>query len=295
MPVFNKHHRSVFKKTRFGPKQSLLVRKLPLWPLVLVLMFAVLGTIAFVLTAEQFKIKSITISGLQQLKRPAVEKSIALILEQRAAPFVFNSNVFVFYLKRSNTAQTLLQKLPLAARVEISIQGLLEPRVKFIFTERTEQGLWCQPKTAETDIAQATSSPALELNNQEKYRCYFFDESGKLFKQAPATQGTLLPSIIDGRDISLELGTDLDNQVLEITSFIIKKLNRLGLRPSKIFLDPFLRDVRIELGRGWSVLVDPSQKLEPQFEALQVYLSENENNPPKEYMDLRVVGRVYVK
>jgi len=152
------------------------------------------------------------------------------------------------------------------------------------------------PDTLKVQISVRT--PAISWKSQNKV--YFIDSDGYIFElqsQDEYLQGDKkLPQIEDTKNIPIELGTkaatpDFIEFILEVNQKLPSDFN---IKVNNIKVAETTFQIEIETDQGFRIIMNTMGNLENQIKALKKVLDEKRQDI-KEYVDLRIEGRVYYK
>ncbi len=128
--------------------------------------------------------------------------------------------------------------------------------------------------------------------------CFYFDEDGIIFKEAPVSEGSLILKINDNNKVGVSLGDQVlsSGQLNFIMGFNNKigDNNRFKIIEFKIKSAP---DLEAVTSGGWSIYLDHSQNPSVAAGNLLIILDEAVKNKVSnlEYIDLRIPTRVFYK
>lgn len=226
------------------------------WILFLIL---VLGYVLFL--SPIFEIKEIKISGNRVVGVEEIES-------------VINQGNF-FLVTENKLKNTLNSNFPRIALIDIK-KDIFIQSIDIKIIERKEIGIFC------------------------KQDCYYIDEQGVAFEKAPQTSGTLILVIKDNSEGEVEIGKNAIEKefmadLIDLRNYLA---DQLELRVLEFIIESGVsEDLRVDTNEGWYILFDRSLDLQNQIEALRLVLEEKikEERSSLEYIDLRIVNRVYYK
>ena len=129
----------------------------------------------------------------------------------------------------------------------------------------------------------------------EGENCYWLDNNGIVFEEAPATEGSLILKVYDLQKADLRLGFSvIEDRFINNLNSILKNLDQLNAAIRKITFDRKLQEVKVETYGGPDILFSIRFDPVPSIEAFQK-LSETLDPRKIDYVDLRVSNRVYYK
>ena len=202
-----------------------------------------------------FKIKTIEIIG-------SPPSEISLYLNQFK-----NSNIFLFNVR--GMTEELKSKYPEFLDIEVSrgIPSTLRVR----FEERSPKIIW-----------------------QSNYKYYLVDENGLVFKVVE-NRPLDLPLVIDNKNLVISLPSQI--ATTNFVDFIINakiKIKDYGLQINQFEINETIFQVDAQTDKNIKIIFDITRNLSDQLDAFGKVYSEHKDEI-KEYLDLRVEGKVYYK
>lgn len=157
----------------------------------------------------------------------------------------------------------------LSASIE---KNWLDRSIKVSIQERELFAIWCVQKDA----------------------CYWLDQNGLAFEEAPETEGSLILKVYDSRQEALLGAKVLEDRFLGNLLMILSNLKKINLPVKKITFDRELQELRAETYDGPALLF--SVRFNPQLsiESLDSLLKTLDLKKLS-YIDLRVENRIYYK
>lgn len=185
-------------------------------------------------------------------------------------PLNLGGNLFI--LSKTTLKDEISKLFPAITKIEIKKEPFHILKINFI--KRMPVGIWCSAN------------------------CYYFDEDGIIFKEAPISEGSLILKITDNNKTGVSLGDQVlsSGQLKFITEFN-KKIgdnNRFKIIEFKIKTAP---DLEAVTSGGWSIYLDQGQNPLVAANNLIIILDEAVKNKTSnlEYIDLRIPTRVFYK
>jgi len=217
-----------------------------------------------------------------------------------------------------NIKQSLLEAFPQISKIEIKqkidFTGKAANILNIVTQRREEYAIWCQakikhqealPETKTSTSTQPLVSTNVTLENSQIINCYFADQEGVIFKEAPQTQGDLIFSIYDYTKDNVDLGDHVvaKDQLDKLAVFIqelphILSAESIADRPRlEYFSLVNIGDIRAMTSFGWQIYFDSWRPLEEQLIVLKRALIEQIKDLRSivEYVDLRTKNRVYYR
>ena len=135
---------------------------------------------------------------------------------------------------------------------------------------------------------------------QTQGKTYYIDDSGIVFdltqNESVANSINSIPLVEDTQNIAIKTGTKLvTSDFVEFTKELAKKLkddNDITVNKLKVSETTF--QLEIETDQNFKIIVSTTESLDNQMAALNRVLDEKKQDI-KEYVDLRIIGRVYYK
>lgn len=160
----------------------------------------------------------------------------------------------------------------LAQAKEIAIdKSYLQGSIRITVSERSKLGIWCFVES-----------------------CYWFDDEGVLFGQAPVSEGNLLKTIHDGRSKLKEGDEVLDSLRFDNLRSVIHVLEQIGMSVKRIFVDTSKEEVSVSLDDGPTMhfsLKFPAGSSLPAIRSLV----DQDKFSELQYVDFRIENRAYYK
>ena len=215
-----------------------------------------------------FWVEKVVVSGEQEVAKQAIESLVGSRLENTALFFKTKS---IFTVDAGQIKADILNTFPQVASAEVSKSFFNTVDVKIV--ERRAVALWC-----------------------ENERCFFVDEGGVIFKEAPVDSGFIV------------IETDRPLQELSLGTAILsaEKIAQILKIESDLFETLQIEVVRVEVSderldakntEGWTIRFNLKGDLDWQVTELKLAL-EKQISPEKrkalEYVDLRF-SRIYYK
>ncbi|MDP1629670.1 MAG: hypothetical protein Q8L57_03560 [bacterium] len=130
--------------------------------------------------------------------------------------------------------------------------------------------------------------------------CFYLERKGTIFKEAPATEGSLILLIRAARSsLPPELGEKvIDEKPLDFILYLRKNLPpAVNLSVREFTFKPQSRDVEALTGEGFKIYFDSQKDAGAQLANLKILLDEKikEERSGLEYVDMREGNRIYYK
>ena len=262
-------------------KKQKFIFKLKLYGILIVFLFLLAGAGYLTAYSSFFKINSIALIDAENKQANANEiiKDLkdSFNGKSKLTSFLGADNILIWQNKPDETFFKNHPKI-----VDLAIRkDYLERKIEIDMDEREKLGVWCKTTT----------------NNQELItnNCWWFDENGVIFEEAPIVEGEMIYKIIDSSNRELALGDRiLDENLFNNLILIFKTLERAGLN---------LKTLRLENLSAQEVIAESpltpkiyfSLRFDPDF-SLSVFENLKKTDLEKvEYLDLRIKNRAYYK
>lgn len=208
-----------------------------------------------------FKIRSLEVLGNREVGIGEIESK-------------FNySNLFL--ATESKIRNNLIKEIPKIKDLEIS-KNFIKRKVKLSIIERKEIGIVCKEE-----------------------ECFYIDNQGIIFEQAPQTSGSLVLLIKDYSQRAYYFGKkifeeNVINSILEIRESLDLEID-LRVLDFSILSFP-IKDLKAMTNENWYIIFDLERNIKSQILALKVVLEEKiQERENLEYIDLRIENRIYYK
>ena len=239
---------------------------------------------------SSLQIENIEVSGNSTLS--SAEITDAVKKETSAKYFFLFSKNSVFLYPKKSIEIKLADDFKKIEKLSIKSKGFKTLIATIV--ERKPNSLWCFSKSEDGNIR----------NNANLGKCYFLDEEGVIFSEAPDFSGNAFLryyGLLDNIEqpigkIYLPIG------IFKEVSRFINSLEMLGLKVSG-FKAESENDYEINLKNGIKIIFDDKQPFGKTLENIESILSEVDlkgeypaSNPSKiNYVDLRFGNKVYLK
>lgn len=241
---------------------------------VLILLLFLIGTY-ILFFSPLFKIRAIEILGNREIKAEEIRNNFSY------------KNIFLFTKERIK--KDLIVKFPKISKLEIE-KDFLKRKIDLKIEERKRRAIICQ--ATETEKAGEEESIG---------KCFYIDNQGVIFENAPKTSGSLILLIKDysGENFSLRQDVfkkDFMNYILEIKNDLVLETN-IKILDFRVFSHP-VKDLEVMTREGWVIIFDLHRNIKNQILSLKAALNEEINKEEienLEYIDLRIENRIYYK
>lgn len=194
----------------------------------------------------------------------------------------------------------------------------LKRTLEINYSERKMAGIYCPVSPVRNGISDeigpaesgssgdeaGTAAPAAE-EPEEIGPCFYIDETGTAYEEAPQSSGSLIILIKDypsaaAAPAEIKLGAEAVSREILETIFILRRLfqENLNTEISEIKLNSAGKNsIEIETKNGWSAVFSADDGAEGAFAAMRAILEKEikEKQNDLEYIDLRFGTKVYYK
>lgn len=231
--------------------------------LILVLIFLTY----LIIYSPVFQIRSFKINGEKRLSDEMVLKVLEpIIVQNKFKAFLGYKNLIVWNISNPDVSNTALVSAGIS-------RDWLRQSININITERERFAIWC------------------DKNN----RCYWIDQEGDAFEEAPETEGSLILTINDGETEGLVNGSKIiEERFIKNLIIILKGITELKLSVKKAVFSRKLQELQIESYSGPNYLFSVRFGSTLNLESLKSLLEKSELKNVK-YFDLRVENRIYYK
>jgi hypothetical protein len=261
--------------------------KLKIGILAAVFLILVAGAVYLVVYSPVFRIKNIEITGNKEVDKDEIINVFKDIIgrQSKLLTSVLKTNNILLWGDNENLYQEVKSSIPKISEVSLK-KDYFNRSIKISIKEREKFGVWCAGEAA------ATSSEQSAVKD-----CFWFDNNGVIFAEAPTVEGNLINKVDDYAGRSLKPGDVVLSEkffvnlakifgVLEKSDMKIKSLKLYDLGLQEVFTNPEIVSLPSVY---FSLRFDPKFAL-PAIESMKkIGLSKIG------YIDLRVENRVYYK
>ncbi len=260
-----------------------------------------LGVVAyFLIWSPWLWVKRVEVKGNKNVAVSEIAKIVEKNLSQKLWQIIPQKSIIL--ISSSKIGKEIMEKFPEIKQVniirqmsDVTARAGLALAVKVI--ERQSIGIWCKVKQ-ET----ATSSPSI-ISNSEIDKCFYIDQEGVIYKEAPLISGNLVLNIYSAEDEPAFLRKQVASpQMIDFILTLRKELPQIKTATGLwLKTDSFEivsdEEVRVELCQGWQIYFNPNYSINSQLKSLATVLEEEikEAASSLEYIDLRIEGRVYYR
>lgn len=240
---------------------------------------AALIFLGFFLFLPFFQVREISFFGLRHLSQEKLSAEVRQTLSGRRWFFVPNRNIFV--LSKTATAQKLYETYP---RISVVVVKKIFPHnIEVSIVERAKNAIWC---------AGGEEAPSASA-------CFFIDEDGALFQEAPFLRGNALLRFFDERAfgrVGVGVAALTAEQRKTLQRFSEEFFNTLGLKITHVTITdgPVFK---LFTDEGWSILINMQVDMQRAIDNLRLAFNRTLQDRRKEleYIDLRFEDKLYYK
>ena len=209
--------------------------------------------------------------------------------------FLGSDNILIW---RKEKISEFLKNHPSIAELTIK-KDYIKRQIEISVKEREKFGIWCQQTQIDADDKQINAD--ISVNPRENQResatkCWWFDENGILFAEAPAVEGSLIKKVADFSGRQIKTGDLISEQPFAVNLIkIFELVEKMNLNIQSLKLENLqLQEVVAELsGEGPKIYF--SLKFDPNFNSAALQSFKNFDWEKIDYIDLRVENRAYYK
>src|SRR3989338_1569753 len=231
-----------------------------------ILLIAIFGIIYIIAYSPVFQIKNFTVSGLKNISQDsALEIVRSRLTASRLRNFFGSNNMFFWNADSVNVSKTQLASAVIK-------QDWLRQTVGLEISERERLAIWC------SDIL-----------------CYWIDNNGIAFSEAPETEGSLILKISVAGAEAVEIGSSvIEERFIKNLVAIIRGISELRLPIQIASYDGKLGEIRVNLYNGPDIYFSTRFGPALSIDSLSV-LMEQKDFYIMNYVDLRVENRIFYK
>ncbi|MBU1102708.1 FtsQ-type POTRA domain-containing protein [Patescibacteria group bacterium] len=272
------------------------------WFFGIFLILALAGLVYIFVFSPIFKIKSIKINGSNLIAEEQIRARVINVLQDKFFKIIPRDTFFAL-------ADNKIKDDLLAAYSEIEnvkFEKTQADQLSVTVAERKTAAVLCQAKIVATSsptpsIAAdvSSSTPEIKETLPESEQCFFIDEDGIVYREAPEISGTILPNFyVFNPELPRLREQAVGSNEIKFAAQIKKELRGVG-----IDLVGFVQDggvgagLKAFSGEGWLIYFDSSRPALTQARILEALLRNEikDKRATLKYIDLRVENRVYYK
>lgn len=266
------------------------------WFFVLVVISLLAGFSYLIIWSPVFKIRKISVESAYFTAQAQTQEIVSQLLQEKLWRVIPGDSLFTFLGQEAS--RRILSSFPEAESVVIKRSLTTGPEIKIEVKGRQSAAIWCQSLPVETAKEPATTTVNVAMPTSDK--CFFADESGFLFHEAPTISGIALPTFFSQINEKLDLRSQaIASSTIQFASQLKKQLREeigvdtLGFRAGAVGS----QDLEVFVDEGWLIYFNMERPPSAQVKVLGVLLAGDLKDKRAElkYVDLRVAGKVYYK
>ncbi|MFC1720777.1 cell division protein FtsQ/DivIB [Patescibacteria group bacterium] len=273
--------KSIIKKTRYKKvvaKGQTVVRKVLI---IFIILLFVMGILAWQSGNEKVVISEISVSGNEIVKESDIQESVRKEMLGKYLWLFRKDNIFIYPKGDIEEAVFAIDKRIRA--LNIHRDSLTSVAVEIF--ERKPEYVWCESKTETGE------------------KCFFMDELGYIFVEAPQFSGSVFFTFYTPREFNLRNDSDdgvLGNQLFEISEFekfiaFKKEVEKIGFETIG-FVEKEENDFELLLTDDSKIIFNEEQNFDDLLENLDSSIDTIQTSTePLEYIDLRFGNKVFYK
>ncbi len=235
----------------------------------IVLVIILISGVIWLLRGSWYTVQSVSVEQLDSVLSQEVASTTDSYIHTRSflASIFLNANSFLGFGGNS-LEQEISRTYPVLTDITVS-KNYFTRVITIQARERAKTALWCDSQNS----------------------CWWFDDDGVVFLEAPVTQGQLLKKVISSSNTPITIGQHipLDSSVL---NSIFSFLDAIHAPGKSLLWNPALEEITTEARKGFPTIYfstrqDPSYAL-PSIEKIS-------NLQNISYIDLRVTNRIYYR
>jgi hypothetical protein len=229
-----------------------------------------------------FLIKEIKISGYEEISESEIRDLVDGYLNKKYLLNYIKPFSNILFMSSEAIEHSLREKFPKIGEADVD-KHLFGRNLTIEINEREIFGIWCK-----------------YIESGENQQCFYFDDSGNMFKPAPKLSSEIFLIIEDGRGRDFKLTDTFDDKELfEKINLARNILDELKfIRYSNFFLPQGSFEFWIKTREGWYVYLDKESDISTQLVSLKKFLEEKLSESRRQtlqYIDLRINNRIYYK
>jgi len=273
----------------------------------LFLILAAAGIFYLLVFSPYFRFDKIAVNGLKMVSEKQILDLASRSLGEKIYNHIpVNNPIFIPRQKIENEIIDLFPQIK-----KVSVENHLTSRQLVLnIEERQPAVIWCRALRSDWPEINATSSatstevietkkPDNPKNDIRAEKCFFADNEGFVFADAPILSGGSLATVYSPADHEIKIkDIVVDKKMLDFILAVKKELVSASFNLSEFMIrSQSFNDLEIIAPEGWTIYLDAGQSPAAQAQALKRVLEEEikDKRINLEYVDLRVQNRVYYK
>lgn len=297
---------------RFGEyKKQKRTRRLRRIGFFLVAVIVLLGLLSYVSFRRQFRIQAVILSGGVLVTQPDVEEETLKFISGSYF-WIFPRDNFLIY-PRHALSKYLAEKFKRIDTISISLKDARTLAV--VISERKPTSLWCgdgvraeifDGHTSESDANHQATSTEEKTTNKETEKCYFLDDLGTVFAEAPEFSGDAYfryygpISTSSGQRYPIGESFPVSNTGFSDLARFVSRLFAMSLEPQYLSVKDGGQFEAV-LSGGAKIYFDNKNSVDQQADNLSVILRSDTFSATSsigkivDYIDLRFGNKLYYK
>lgn len=235
--------------------------------------------VVFLLRMERFQIRETNIEGTKIIEKSAVQNLVDSSLTSSYLWVIPKTNTFLYSL--NNLRKNLLGTFPGISALDVSRNGFQKLSIQI--TERKPKALWCE-----------------EENEEGSSECYFVDDSGIVFSQAPYFSGNVYFVYRGKLDKENPLGARILNQqdFVSFEEFVGHVSKTLNLNIVGVFFKD-AQDFDLLLASGGRIMLNKNLSYDDIYNNIGSILKSPQFSSSTlqtlDYVDMRFGNKIFFK
>lgn len=302
-----------FYLTERQKQRRRLIFKIKIYSAIAILIALLSGAFYLVAYSKVFKIKDIVVTQVNQNntnigKSPDTDLQGNLLQDlrnfyanrSRINSFLGADNILAWDSGKLPESDLFWKKYAVISQIQVK-KNYFKRTLEIDYGKRNRYGVWCLMNSgssgAITDASSTdnsvSSSSALAADNE---RCFWFDEQGVVFSQAPYIEGNLIYRVDDYTGQSFVFGDKvLDERLLPNLFKVFSFLDQFNFNGRSLRLDDLaLEEIKTNQITNSTPTIYFSLRFDPAFALAPLQSIRNTLNGIQ-YIDLRVENRIYYK
>lgn len=198
--------------------------------LVVVLILVIFVSLGFAARAPGVNINTVNITGNKLIETESIDLATSEVLSGKYFWLYPKSNSFIY--PKQQLKDVLTRKFKRIETIDIAVDGY--QRLSISIVERGAKYTWCGH-----DMPRAAETPDEFLNLIDSGKCYFLDEYGYIFDEAPYFSGSVYFKFYGGvEDLEVPLGSRVEPIYFEDLAYFKELVTQIGLKPVAMVLKP---------------------------------------------------------
>ncbi|MEK7627159.1 MAG: FtsQ-type POTRA domain-containing protein [Patescibacteria group bacterium] len=273
------------------------------------IVFAAGGFFYLFLISSAFRIEQVAVSGNKNISEKNIRQTIDEYLNRRFLFFWRPRNIVL--AKSEEIYRKILNEYIFIG--DVSVMKKYFHKINIVIKEREIFAIWCkvvirkQNENTNETTANEINKDLLIIKSVEiaeefiaTDECYYIDDTGIIFSEAPQSSGSLILRIDEVYDEDVKIGDKiLNNGIITSIATVQKYFNMDNLKIARFFIKNLATpDLEILTSEDWKIYLDRDKDIKNQMEILgkvlreKITLSERKN---LEYIDLKIPDRVYYR